>query len=170
MEDIADAANGYTREEIYSRIYGRATKYDKSSRPKISHMTKGNDDKVIAKKDNQMPPLSPGDEGQAAEGSTNLQTNKATESIAEKETATDLAVTITDVINATPNAPNPHRQDPGGETNELFGSLPNELAEIETCAPAHPMPNPILVPTSRYMPAAKHGRMAAALFIGTLPQ
>ena len=38
MEDIADAANGYTGEEIYGRVYGHAAKYDNSSRPKISHM------------------------------------------------------------------------------------------------------------------------------------
>ena len=63
-------------------------------------MSKGNNDKVTANKDNQTPPLSPGDKGQAAEGSTSLRMNKATESIAEKETATDLAVTVTDIIDA----------------------------------------------------------------------
>ena len=89
------------------------------------HMTEGNDDKVTANKGNQTPPLSPGDKGQAAEGNTNLQTNKATELIAEKETATDPTATATATTRATttttamatattPNAPNPHRQDPGG--------------------------------------------------------
>ena len=65
-----------------------ATKYDDSSRPKTGNMAKGNNKKVTAKKDNQAAPLSPRDEGQAVEGSTHLQTNKATELIAEKEMAT----------------------------------------------------------------------------------
>ena len=78
MEDTADAANGYTREEIYSRVHGRIMKYDDSSRPKISHMTKGNDGKVTASKDNQTPRLLRGDEVQDAEDNTNLRTNKTT--------------------------------------------------------------------------------------------
>ena len=100
IEDIANTANRHTREEIYSRVYGqaygraygRATKQDDSSRPKT-----------------KMPPLSPGHKGQAAEGNTNLRRNKATEPIAEKETITDLAVTVTNAIDATPKALNPHR-------------------------------------------------------------
>ena len=98
MEDIADAINGHTREEIYGRVYGRtygrAAKHDDYGRPKS-------------------PPPSPVHKGQAGEGSTNLRRNKATEPIAEKETTTDLAVTVTKTINATPNAPNPHCQVPG---------------------------------------------------------
>ena len=64
------------------------------------------------KKDNHMSPLSPGDKGQDAEGITNIRTNKTAELIAQKRTAKDSAVT--NVIDATPNAPNPHCQDPGG--------------------------------------------------------
>ena len=80
-------------------------------------MTEGNNDKITANKYNQTPPLSPGEKGQAAEGSTNLQMNKATELIAKRETATDPTATATTMATATtaaPNAPNPHRQDPGG--------------------------------------------------------
>ena len=59
MEDIVDAANVHTREEIYGRVYGRthgcAAKHDNSSRPKT-----------------KMPPPSPGHEGQDAEGSTKI--------------------------------------------------------------------------------------------------
>ena len=87
------------------------------------------------------------------------------EPIAEKETTTELAVTITNAI----DAPKPYHQDLGGETRKPLGSQPNDLAEIETCAPVHPMPNPTSTLTSRHTPAAKHGRMAAALFMGSLP-
>ena len=90
MEDIADAANGYTREENHGPR--RATKYDDLSnknkdpkqldetlqsrreilttkeirsklwynRPKTGHMTRGKDDKITANKDKQTPPFSPG--------------------------------------------------------------------------------------------------------------
>ena len=44
MEDLPNSTNGYTMEEIYGRVYGRATKYDNSSRLKIRHMAKGNND------------------------------------------------------------------------------------------------------------------------------
>ena len=44
MEDLPNSTNGYTMEEIYGRVYGRATKYDNSSRLKIGHMAKDNDD------------------------------------------------------------------------------------------------------------------------------
>ena len=70
IEDIANAENEYTREEIYSRVYDRVTKYNNSRRHKTSHMTKGNNDKINANKDNQSLHFSPGDEGQHEEGST----------------------------------------------------------------------------------------------------
>ena len=133
MEDIADDANGYTREENHSPR--RATKYDDLSnknkdpnqldetlqsrreilttkeirsrfwfnRPKTGYMTRGNDDKITANKDKQTPPLLPGGKGRTTESGTNLQTNKATELIAKKETTMDLAVNAINAINATPN-------------------------------------------------------------------
>ena len=151
MEDIADAKNGYTREDIYGSatkyddssrpkishmtkgnnnngntreetygsiyylVYGRATMYDDPSRPKINRITKGNNNKVTSNEDNQALHLLPGDKGQAVEGITNLRTNKATESTAEKETATDLVVTVL----VTPNAPNPHPPRPWGSGEKL---------------------------------------------------
>ena len=146
MEDIANAKNGYTREDIYGsatkyddssgtkishmtkgnnnngntreetygiiyyRVYGRATMYYDPSRTKINRITKGNNNKVTSNKDNQALHLWLGDEGQAVKGITNLRTNKATESTAEKETATDLVGTVL----VTPNAPNPHSPRPWG--------------------------------------------------------
>ena len=133
-------------------------------------MTEGDDDKVTANKDNQTPPLSPGDKGQAAEGSTNLQTNKATELIAEKETATDpkrtqlTATETTDHGNGDGHGPQTHptvtakTRGERREASKPFGSLPNDLGDIETSALAHPVPNPISVPSSRHTPAARHGR------------
>ena len=127
-----DAANGYTREEIYGRVTSRPRVSSRprphvSSRPK----TKGNNYKVTANNNSQTPPLSPGDKGQDAEGSTNIRTNKTTKSIAEKKTATDIAVTFINVINTTPKAPNLHRQNLGKqrETCKQVGSLPNDLVE-----------------------------------------
>ena len=58
MEDIVDAANVHTREEIYVR----AAKHDNSSRPKT-----------------KIPPPSPKHKGQTSEGNINLQKNTATE-------------------------------------------------------------------------------------------
>ena len=93
MEDIANAANGYIREE--NRSPRRATKYNDPSnknkdpkrldetlqsrrdiltnkvirsrfwynRPKTGHMTRGDEDKITANKDKQILPLSPGGKG-----------------------------------------------------------------------------------------------------------
>ena len=93
------------------------------------------------------------------------ETAKAKES--PKKTSRREACGVTNT-NTNPKAPNFHR--PGGETRKPIGSLPNDLAEIEMCALAHPMPKPTSAPTSRHRPAAKHGRVPTTLFMGTLPQ
>ena len=118
MEKITDAANGYTREEIYEshRI-----------NPKTGLTIEYEDhDKITANKDHPTPSLPLGGESQAAEGGANLQVelppnthmesthnnpclacnrnekNKAAEPIAKNEATTDLAIIIIRT-NTTPN-------------------------------------------------------------------
>ena len=70
-----------TTKEIRSRFWYK--------KPKAGPMTRGNNDKITANKDKQTPPLSPGGKARTTESGTNLQTNKAKELIAKKETTTD---------------------------------------------------------------------------------
>ena len=87
-------------------------------------MTKDNNDRATTDKDNHVPPLSPGKEGQDADASTNNQTNKTT--------ATDTIAHLTFAAKT---------REIRKEISKPLGFLPNNLAEIKT-------PNPTTTPTS----------------------